>query len=98
MEAEPTHNEQTSESPSGNNEDKSIAEELSPTANGPVAAPATTSDLATSSVQPNAKDTPKANSKKPKKRKPKVPRDVTAPRQPLTGETSISLYLDQQRL
>lgn len=27
----------------------------------------------------------KTSPKKPKKRKPKVPRDVTAPRQPLTG-------------
>lgn len=32
-----------------------------------------------------SKDTQKPSPKKPKKRKPKVPRDVTAPRQPLTG-------------
>ncbi|CAG5045980.1 unnamed protein product [Parnassius apollo] len=31
------------------------------------------------------KDAQKPSPKKPKKRKPKVPRDVTAPRQPLTG-------------
>ncbi|CAH0715483.1 unnamed protein product, partial [Brenthis ino] len=33
----------------------------------------------------NSKDSQKPSPKKPKKRKPKVPRDVTAPRQPLTG-------------
>ncbi|KAL4715439.1 hypothetical protein ACJJTC_015342 [Scirpophaga incertulas] len=31
------------------------------------------------------KDIPKPSVKKPKKRKPKIPRDVAAPRQPLTG-------------
>lgn len=91
MEAEPSHHDPTSESPSVNSEDKSLAEELSPSSNGPAAAPATTSELAASSVQSTSKDTPKSNSKKPKKRKPKVPRDVTAPRQPLTGKNRILL-------
>ncbi|RVE50845.1 hypothetical protein evm_004412 [Chilo suppressalis] len=34
---------------------------------------------------PGVKDVQKTSPKKPKKRKPKVPRDNTAPRQPLTG-------------
>ncbi|KAL0883084.1 hypothetical protein ABMA27_016550 [Loxostege sticticalis] len=40
------------------------------------------------------KDNPKPSPKKPKKRKPKVPRDVTAPRQPLTGYVR---YLNERR-
>lgn len=32
-----------------------------------------------------SKETPKPSPRKPKKRKPKVPRDETAPKQPLTG-------------
>ncbi|CAH0585648.1 unnamed protein product [Chrysodeixis includens] len=94
MESEPAHNEPSSESPSGNNEDKSLAEELSPSSNGPAATPATSSESAAPSVQAAAKDTPKSNSKKPKKRKPKVPRDETAPRQPLTGYVR---YLNERR-
>lgn len=38
------------------------------------------------SAIPTAKDPQKPSPKKAKKRKPKVPRDVTAPRQPLTGK------------
>ncbi|XP_041979045.1 high mobility group protein 20A [Aricia agestis] len=47
-----------------------------------------------SSELSNAKDIQKPSPKKPKKRKPKVPRDVTAPRQPLTGYVR---YLNERR-
>jgi len=44
------------------------------------------------SITPTAiKCSPKRNSRKPKKRKQKI-RDVTAPRQPLTGRDSLFLF------
>ncbi|KAI8436861.1 hypothetical protein MSG28_010313 [Choristoneura fumiferana] len=46
------------------------------------------------SAIPTAKDPQKPSPKKSKKRKPKVPRDVTAPRQPLTGYVR---YLNERR-
>lgn len=50
----------------------------------------------TSEVEVNAgiaKETLKQSPKKPKKRKPKTPRDETAPRQPLTGNSGLQAIL-----
>ncbi|KAJ2949158.1 hypothetical protein O0L34_g6099 [Tuta absoluta] len=59
------------------------------------------SSIPTTAISPNdnepaklASKDPKPSPKKPKKRKPKAPRDVTAPRQPLTGYVR---YLNERR-
>lgn len=87
MDAEPLPHEVPSESPSAIIEEETTNKENHTNAVAP--AVTTGTELSAPSALPTAKDTPKSNSKKPKKRKPKVPRDVTAPRQPLTGNFSI---------
>lgn len=94
MESEPPPSEAPTESPSTLNNEEDIIKE--PNSNVNVAAPAaaTANELAAPPVPSAVKDTLKSNSKKPKKRKPRVPRDVTAPRQPLTGYVR---YLNERR-
>lgn len=93
MESEPPPNEATKDSPSTPNEEEPNKEPNSgaiAVASGAVSA----GELAAPPVPSVLKDTQKSNSKKPKKRKPKIPRDITAPRQPLTGYVR---YLNERR-
>lgn len=76
---------QNEEVPKPNNE-----QDLSSTVNTPVNG----NDAEAVNNPVSSKDSQKPSPKKPKKRKPKMPRDVTAPRQPLTGLCFVlSLYL-----
>ncbi|KAJ8722137.1 hypothetical protein PYW08_004539 [Mythimna loreyi] len=93
MDSEPPPTETTTDSPPTQNEEEPN-KDLNSGANTVVPAAATASELAAPPVPSVIKDTQKSNSKKPKKRKPKVPRDVTAPRQPLTGYVR---YLNERR-
>lgn len=54
-----------------------------------VTTPINENDTEAANSTANSKDSLKPSPKKPKKRKPKTPRDVTAPRQPLTGSHFI---------
>ncbi|XP_035439323.2 high mobility group protein 20A isoform X2 [Spodoptera frugiperda] len=97
MESEPPPTETPAESSSVQNDDEPNKDSNTNAINtaassGP--AVANTGDVVATSMPPSAKETPKNNSKKPKKRKPKAPRDVTAPRQPLTGYVR---YLNERR-
>ncbi|KAH9629479.1 hypothetical protein HF086_015809 [Spodoptera exigua] len=96
MESEPPPTETPAESSLQNddesNKDPNTNSNNTATPSGPVIA--NTGDVLASSTPSSAKETQKSNSKKPKKRKPKAPRDVTAPRQPLTGYVR---YLNERR-
>lgn len=84
MESEPPPSEAITESPSTQSEEPN--KDPNSTANAPnVPTAASAVELAAPPIPSVIKDTQKSNSKKPKKRKPRIPRDVTAPRQPLTG-------------
>lgn len=84
MESELPPTEATTELPSTQNEEEPN-NELNTSTNAAAPIATTSGELAATPVPSVLKDAQKSNSKKPKKRKPKVPRDVTAPRQPLTG-------------
>ncbi|CAG4971728.1 unnamed protein product [Colias eurytheme] len=75
-EIKPNQNEENTQKPSNGKTD------VNPTNLASIPTNGTESDVANNTVTKD--NTHKAN-KKPKKRKPKVPRDVTAPRPPLTG-------------
>lgn len=74
VEIQPVENEASIKSTTADHEDSALAANST---NG--------NDTDVGTQPPNSKDIQKPSPKKPKKRKPKIPRDVTAPRQPLTG-------------
>ncbi|XP_032517610.2 high mobility group protein 20A [Danaus plexippus] len=83
VEIQPVENEASIKSTTADHEDSALAANST---NG--------NDTDVGTQPPNSKDIQKPSPKKPKKRKPKIPRDVTAPRQPLTGYVR---YLNERR-